>query len=99
MSLTARGPDGRRPANIPEQPGDPAASRCRHLDKNTSNEEHRQQIPGGAWSPHRQQEKAEPSDKDTEHHQTPNLIKKQGKKNAAGPHQEVLDNSKPSPRA
>lgn len=78
MSLTVHGPDGRRPANIPEQPGDPAASRCRHLDKNTSSKEHRQQILDGAWSPHRKQENAEPSDKDTEHHQTQNLIKKQG---------------------
>lgn len=37
-SPAAPSPDGRRPANTPEQPGDPAASRCRHLQKNTSNQ-------------------------------------------------------------
>lgn len=38
MSLTVPSPDGHRPANTPEQPGDPAASRCIHLQKNISNQ-------------------------------------------------------------
>lgn len=84
MSLTVHGPDGRRPANIPEQPGDPEASRCRHLDKNTSNKEHRKQILDGAWSSRRQQENAE----DTEQQSNPEPFQEAGL-NAAGP-QEVL---------
>lgn len=38
MSLTDPSPDGHRPADTPEQPADPAASRCTHLQKDTSNQ-------------------------------------------------------------